>query len=37
MKKVDTNTINSYVEQIKQEGKSVSAAYPEIDLIREVD
>lgn len=37
MKKVDTNTINSYVEQIKQEGKSVSAAYPEIDLIREID
>lgn len=37
MKKVEVNTINSYVEQIKQEGKSVSAAYPEIDLIREVD
>ena len=35
MKKVDTETLNSYVEQLQQDGKSVSAAYPEIDIIRE--
>ena len=37
MKKVDTNTLNSYAEQLQQDGKSVSAAYPEIDIIREYD
>ena len=37
MKKVDTETLNSYVEQLQQDGKSVSAAYPEIDIIREYD
>ena len=37
MKKIDTNTINTYIEQLKQDEKIVSAAYPEIDLIREAD
>ncbi len=37
MKKIDTDTINSYVQQMKDEGKTVSAAYPEIDIIREAN
>lgn len=37
MKKVDTESINSYVSQMQEDEKSVSAAYPEIDIIREVD
>lgn len=37
MKKMDTNSINTYVEQLKQDEKVVSSAYPEIDLIREID
>lgn len=37
MKKMDTNKINTYVEQLKQDEKIVSSAYPEIDLIREYD
>lgn len=37
MKKVDTNFVNSYVQQLKDDGKEVSAAYPEIDIIRELD
>lgn len=37
MKKMDANSINNYTEQLKQDEKIVSAAYPEIDLIREVD
>ena len=37
MKKVDTNRIDTYVEQLKQGEKLVSSAYPEIDLIREID
>ena len=37
MKKVDTDTLNLYAEQLQQDGKSVSAAYPEIDIIREYD
>lgn len=35
--KVDTESINSYVSQMQEDGKTVSAAYPEIDIIREVD
>ena len=35
MKKVDTNKINNYVTQLQESEKTVSAAYPEIDLIRE--
>ena len=37
MKKVDTERINSYVSQMQEDEKSVSAAYPEIDIIREVE
>ena len=37
MKKVDTESINSYVSQMQEDEKSVSAAYPEIDIIREVE
>lgn len=35
MKKMDTESINTYVQQLKDEGKTVSAAYPEIDILRE--
>ena len=37
MKKIDTESIISYVSQMQEDGKTVSAAYPEIDIIREVD
>ena len=37
MKKVDNNSINNYIEQVKQAEKPVSPAYPEIDLIREAE
>ena len=37
MKKVDTNKINNYVTQLQESEKTVSAAYPEIDLIREIE
>lgn len=37
MKKVDTNKINNYVTQLQESEKTVNAAYPEIDLIREVE
>lgn len=37
MKKIDTASINSYVSQMQEDGKTVSAAYPEIDIIREVN
>ncbi|MCI8384653.1 MAG: YidC/Oxa1 family membrane protein insertase [Clostridia bacterium] len=35
MEKIGTEDINRYIEQLKEEGKEVSSAYPEIDLIRE--
>lgn len=35
MKKVDTDVVNTYVQQLKDDGKTISAAYPEIDLLRE--
>ncbi len=35
MKKVDSDRINNYVSTIKEEGKTVSQNYPEIDIIRE--
>lgn len=37
MKKMDTEVLNTYVQQLKDDGKQVSAAYPEIDIIRELD
>ena len=36
MKKIDSNNINNYIAQLQESQKTVSAAYPEIDLIREV-
>ena len=36
MKKADTETVNTYVQQLKDSEKEVSAAYPEIDIIREI-
>ena len=35
MEKVPTENINNYVQQLKDDGKTISQVYPEIDLIRE--
>ncbi|MBR3003373.1 MAG: membrane protein insertase YidC [Clostridia bacterium] len=35
MRKVPADTLNTYISQIQEEGKSVSNVYPEIDIIRE--
>ena len=35
MEKMPSEDINKYIEQLQEEGKEVSKAYPEIDLIRE--
>lgn len=35
MEKIPAEDISKYVSQIQESGKSVSAAYPEIDIIRE--
>ena len=35
MEKVPTDSINHYVSQLQEEGKTISNVYPEIDLIRE--
>lgn len=35
MKKMDTEVLNTYVQQLKDDEKQISAAYPEIDLLRE--
>mgnify|MGYP004701858005 CR=1 FL=1 len=37
MKKLDTNKISNYEVQLQEAQKTVNAAYPEIDLIRESD
>ena len=37
MKKIDNSQLESYVQQIKNSGKTVSQAYSEIDIIREID
>lgn len=37
MEKVPQDNINTYIQQLKDEGRSVSNVYPEIDLIREAD
>lgn len=37
MKKIDNNQINTYVQQMKDDGKNISSAYSEIDIIREID
>ena len=35
MEKIPQDNINTYVQQLKEEGKEVSNVYPEIDIIRE--
>ena len=35
MEKIPTESINNYVKQLKDDGKTISQVYPEIDLIRE--
>ena len=35
MEKIPQDNINTYIQQLKDEGKAVSNVYPEIDLIRE--
>lgn len=35
MEKIPQDSINNYIQQLKEEGKEVSNVYPEIDLIRE--
>ena len=37
MKKIDTEIINKYKTQIVEEGLSNNSAYPEIEIIREID
>ncbi len=37
MQKIPTDNINQYVSQLQESGKSVSTAYPEIDIIREYE
>ncbi len=37
MEKIDKTQIESYVQQLKDDGKPVNQAYSEIDIIREVD
>lgn len=37
MEKVPQESIDTYVQQLKDDGKPVSNVYPEIDLIREAD
>lgn len=35
MRQVPSDTINTYISQIQEEGKTISNVYPEIDIIRE--
>ena len=37
MEKVPQENINTYIQQLKDEGKVISNVYPEIDLIRETE
>ena len=37
MEKIDKTQIESYVQQLKDDGMPVNQAYSEIDIIREVD
>lgn len=37
MEKVPQDNINTYIQQLKDEGKAISNVYPEIDLIRETE
>lgn len=35
MQKMPTESINTYITQLKEDGKTANSAYPEIDIIRE--
>ena len=37
MEKIPQDNINTYIQQLKDEGKAISNVYPEIDLIRETE
>lgn len=37
MKKIDQESLNSYIKNVEEQGKSVKSAYPEIDIIREAN
>ena len=37
MRKIDSNVINTHIEQLTQAEKRTSVAYPEIDVIREIN
>ena len=37
MEKIPQENINTYIQQLKDEGKAISNVYPEIDLIRETE
>ena len=37
MEKIDATQLNVYVQQMKDDGKEVSQAYSEIDIVRELD
>lgn len=37
MKKIPTENINNYVQQLKDDGKTISQVYPEIDVIRDYE
>lgn len=37
MEKISQENINTYIQQLKDEGKVISNVYPEIDLIRETE
>ena len=37
MEKIPQDNINTYIQQLKDDGKAISNVYPEIDLIRETE
>ena len=37
MQNIPTENMNNYLTQLQESGKSVSTAYPEIDIIREYE
>lgn len=37
MEKIPQDNINTYIQQLKDEGKAISNVYPEVDLIRETE
>ena len=37
MEKIPTENINNYVQQLKDDGKTISQVYPEIDVIRDYE